>query len=154
MKPSWRGLLLVSLMVVTGCSSGSAPPELTTSTHYQQLLEGYDTLAACEQVAAVAPSGFFNCTRQLTLCTNGGYSLIVTDVVNEGIFHIADVNIHAEQKGAGDGPTTFDATFNANHDVVSTMLSGTRPYQAQVETAAGQAALDATCASFTQRTWW
>ncbi len=154
MKPFCFGSLVLALLVTTGCSSGTALPELTTSTQYQQLLEGFDTLAACETAASSAPSGFFNCTRQLTLCTNGGYSLIVTDIVNEGTFRITDVNIHGEQKGPGDGPTTFDATFNPEHNVVSTMLSGTRPYQAQVLTAAGQASLDATCASFTQRSWW
>jgi hypothetical protein len=137
-----RALLL---SIACSCSGGSSAANETVA--YQQLVEGFPDLATC---LAMTEGELFNCTRSLTLCSNGGFELVVTDIVNEGLYTVEDRRIVATLAAPGDAPETF--TFVPIPDgLESPELGGTHPWRPS-GTEADQ--LDETCAALEGRTWW
>ena len=89
------------------------------------------------------------------MCPNGGYSLILTDIVNEGRFTRSGNNLSASQEGAGDGPGTFSATLeNEGSRLSSPQLAGDHAWERKtLDSAEGQTVRDG-CNAMEGRTWW
>lgn len=128
------------VLALSACGSSAT----VKTTQFQQLVEGFATLAECE--AATQGSGF-NCMRSLTLCDNGGFTLIVTDIVNEGRYDLDGEDVTATRASPGDGPSTFSLTLNAT-GFESPELGSTNPWRKTTADASGE------CAALEGRTWW
>jgi hypothetical protein len=126
----------------------------TANVQYQQLIEGYDTLEACQNDSARDP--VVNCLRTLVLCTNGGYQLTVTDIDNEGQYTHDGLTLQATQGGDGDGPLTFNATLAADQlTLTSPQLGGAHPWTFSTLDVHDQVeGVDAECDVLPERNWW
>jgi hypothetical protein len=153
MKPVLSAFLLLSALACGGPQPQVEPPESQAQVlSFTRLVDGVASLAQCE--AATVGSGF-NCTQLLTLCPNGGYSLMVTDIMNEGTFTRTGNSVDATQQGSGDGPAHFSAVLETQETVLSSAeLAGEHPWERQALTGTdAQQAADG-CAAMEGRTWW
>src|SRR5438093_710912 len=62
--------------------------------HLTQLADPFETLEQCLQASQ---NTIFNCYHWLDLCKNGGFSLVLTDIENEGAFLRSGYSIQATQ---------------------------------------------------------
>ena len=117
---------------------------------FTQLDDGFDTLEAC--LAATAGS-VFNCNHALTLCKNGGFVLVVTDIANEGSFVEEGKTLRAFTSGSGDGPREFSLILDGDA-LTSRELSGRYLWNRRELTADQARRIDEDCSSLEGRTWW
>jgi hypothetical protein len=141
--------LAITFCFVAACTESEPHSKkvITTDLQFQQLVDDALDLETCR--AETAGTGF-NCLRALTVCANGGFLLIVTDIVNEGRY-TASNGVHvADRKSPGDGPAQF--TFTLTGDMLeSTELAGDHSWE-RGNTAADSLA-DA-CGALEGRFWW
>ncbi|MBA3499345.1 MAG: hypothetical protein M4D80_09850 [Myxococcota bacterium] len=133
--------LYLAITITLASCSGSSSLETTT---FEQLVDGFATLGECE--AATQGSGF-NCKRTLTLCDNGGFTLIVTDIVNEGRYDLDGKDVTATRASPGDGPSMFSLTLNAS-GFESPELAGANPWAKTTVDASSE------CSTLEGRMWW
>src|SRR5262249_54985148 len=98
-------------MTPTPLPHGGPPPAAGQNLRYRQLAHGFATQEACE---SATQGGLFNCFRFITVCANGGYDLIVTDIDDEGLYTRDGDTLQFTQQGEGDGPLRFTATLSGN----------------------------------------
>jgi hypothetical protein len=141
--PVMKNLLLVLLL--TGCNEATT---LSSDTYYASLADGFTTLESCQ---AAAQGSVFNCQRSLSLCRNGGFTLLVTDIINLGRYTQSGNQLTATLSGAGDAPAQFTATLNADGTLTSKELAGQNPWEKQALSVAEEKRLGEDCAAFEQR---
>lgn len=130
-------------------AGGPDASTLTGNRRFAQLIDGYDDLPRCQ---AEAPPGL-NCLRWLELCANGGFVLVVTDIVNEGTYVMAGSAVTATRQAPGDGPASFTLTLGAA-GFTSPELAGRHPWSIDTLDADEARGLAESCAALTGRTWW
>lgn len=118
--------------------------------HLTQLADPFETIEQCLQVTQDTE---FNCYRWLNLCKNGGFNLVLTDIVNEGVFLRIGYSIQATQMGNGDGPAGFDGILADDGSFTSQVLGGSRPFQNHVLTELDRINLDEDCSALAGRPW-
>jgi hypothetical protein len=134
--------LVTSPLVACGGGSSSVDEDV----EYQQLVDGFPDLETC---LAETEGELFNCTRWLVLCANGGFELVVTDIVNEGLYTIDGDVITLRLESPGDAPDKI--TFRESGEgLASSQLGGSQPW---LVTATGTESLESSCSALEGRTW-
>jgi hypothetical protein len=145
-----RILCLTALLGIAAC--GDAVETVDENTRYVQLSDDFETLEACQ---AAAGGSAFACVRRLTLCTNGGYTLNVTDISNEGVYSIEGDTIVGRQGGAGDGPERFTGKLGPGRtSFTSPELSGRHPWRKVTLQGEERLRVDEDCEVLPGRDWW
>ena len=138
---------VVVLSLLAACTEGART--LPSDRSFTQLVDG---AATHEQCIANAPPGF-NCLHRLELCANGGFMLVVTDIINEGSYEVSGSSVSAVMRSPGDGPETFELTLTTE-GFTSAELAGQHPWLEREVFESDRERLATSCASLTGRHWW
>ena len=156
----WMGLVVLAWSV--GCghpgSQGATNPEVEPPEAQQQPMQFnqlVDGATSVEDCRAANQGSVFNCEHVLLLCPNGGFTLLLTDIMNEGRFSRDGQQVEAELEGGGDGPGRFSATLDAQESsLTSPQLGGEHRWLRQLLDAPARQQAVQSCQAIEGRTWW
>jgi hypothetical protein len=119
---------------------------------YERLVDGFESEEACEQ--ATAGTGF-NCLNSLVLCQNSGFTLVVTDIINEGRCEPSGGSLLCTVLGPGDLGSGTELTVAPGDGTAEIAeLAGDHPWVELERTEAEAASTADSCNALTGRTWW
>jgi hypothetical protein len=123
---------------------------------YRRLVDGFADLAACKLFQKQNPKEFFNCENWIQFCKNGGFTLVVTDIGNEGKYQrVSSTTITANVLGAGDLSGAVDFVLNtATDSLAAARLAGSNQWQRATLTAPESAQVEQGCTALEGRDWW
>jgi len=133
---------------------GDPSNTLDHSERHVRVAEPFDTYGACERAQKDSGEGLFNCYQSIELCSNGGVDIVVTDIINEGLYRIDDDRLHVEIMSPGDIPSTLEIERAADGTLQTPGLPSKNPWTQQTLNAEEQKRLDEGCAAMEGRDWW
>jgi hypothetical protein len=105
--PPTAALLTLALSAsLVACSDDSITIDETTV--YAAVPPPFETAAQCREVA----DPLYNCEPSLTLCPDGSFQLLVTDILNAGTYEIDGDELRATLDGPGDVPRHIVGTLD------------------------------------------
>lgn len=141
--------LLLLAGLIAGCGEDGAAP--ASDRRFVRLVDGYSTLAECE--ASSSGTGF-NCQQELNLCANGGFTIIVTDIGNEGVC-TGTRPLSCKTYTVGDLGLFTELQIDLDRDPIEVKpLIGANPWVEQQLDEKWRLNVMDECESLTKRDWW
>ncbi len=138
--------------VGTGGGGGARPEVVAQPKRFTQLVDGFSSLLDCQ---GATQGSVFNCEHELLLCPNGGFTLMLTDIMNEGRYTQQGQQVDGALEGSGDAPGRFTATLAQDGSTfTSPQLPGSHPWNRQLLSGAALTQAQDTCAAMEGRFWW
>lgn len=107
--PPTAFLITLSLSIsLAACSDDGIAVDATTV--YAVVPPPFETVAQCREVA----DPIYNCEPSLTLCPDGTFQLLVTDIVNGGTYEIDGNELRASLDADGDVPRHIVGTLDGD----------------------------------------
>jgi hypothetical protein len=145
---AWRSVMLSAVLLV-GCGDNGG--DTATDRRFSRIVDPYTSVAECE--ASTTGTGF-NCKQELDLCANGGFAIIVTDIVNEGIC-VGTQQLTCTVYGSGDlGHGTQLKILLDRSPIEVKPLTGSNPWGEEQLDEQQRLALADNCENMTRRGWW
>lgn len=155
-----RGLLLCATAFATACggTNGSEGPPMPAAApmdlrlgvpllsrevplRLSQLTGPYATAQECWDHQLP----FNACYHQITLCSKGKLTVVITDILAYGSYTLSGSLLQVTTEDISETPKFFEGIFAEDGSFTSTQLSGGLPFQNYVLSATERARLDADC---------
>jgi hypothetical protein len=143
----------VALLVASaGCAETPAPPcddgtcaVFDEDVRYERLADEYDDASQCPA------NGLPNCHAVFEFCANGGFTLVLTDIVEEGTY-VREGN-DLTMTFQPDATSGFEAMLRTDGTMDASEIGGRHPWLRIPLTAPDAAQLADTCAALEGRSW-